>query len=459
MRSRAAISSEQLAVGLLFVCISGLAAMVKAQSDTFWQLRSGEEIWQHRAVSFVDTFSYTAHGLYWPNHEWLTEVLFHVVHSTGGMPALGTLCAAAIITACVLSWRLTTGRFEVRLGLFVLSLTAVVGAWSMRPQVVTMACFMVTCTLLAKDRLWVLPAFFALWANLHAGVAIGLISVGAVVVADTVIERRIQWRQVTVAVLCFAATAATPMGVGLWRLLASYSQRTKIRGISEWMAPGLPPEYLGFWIIAAAFIVALGTRWRLLEVPGRRLAAIALLTLPLALSAHRNVVMFLLVAVPALSHLSAAGKPQPSPAPARDYKVANGVLLGVSAAVVFAFILLSWRRPPERLNWTPLEPAAIVAIRECPSPVYNALSLGGEIIGFVREQPVFIDNRNDPYPTALLHANLRLEQSGDYGPLFDEYAIKCAIVETGSLTAQRLRTDAAWRVGYSDAHLEVFLRR
>src|SRR5687768_14852177 len=99
MRLPTSLSSEQTTVGLLFVCLTGLAAMVKAQSDTWWQLRSGGDIWKHRSVSFVDTYSHTANGLYWPNHEWLTEVLFFGAHSIGGMPLLATVCAAAIVTA------------------------------------------------------------------------------------------------------------------------------------------------------------------------------------------------------------------------------------------------------------------------------------------------------------------------------------------------------------------------
>jgi len=433
--------------------------MAKAQSDTWWQLRSGRDIWEHRSVSFVDTYSHTAHGLYWPNHEWLTEVFFFGAHRTGGMPLLATVCTVAIVTAYAVSWRLSVGRLEVRLGLFVLSLSAAVGAWSMRPQVISMACFMLTCLLLARGRLWWLPPVFMVWANLHAGVAIGLVAVGAVVLNDTLVDRRIAPHHVAVAILCFAATAATPMGVGLWWLLVSYSQRTKTQGISEWMAPGFPPDYLGFWILAAGFVVLTVMRWRRLDRTGQRLTAIALVTLPLALSAHRNVAMFLLTAVPALSRLLAAGQAPPAPPPSTDYKTANGIVVGIAATVLLLFIVFSWIRPLEKSNWTPLTSEAITSIRQCRTPVYNALSLGGEMIGFVPDQPVFIDNRNDPYPTALLRANLQLEQSGHYSDLFRQYGIRCAIVETGSLTTEQLRHDPDWTISHEDRHLVVFERR
>jgi hypothetical protein len=459
MPRRWALSSEQLAVGLLFVAISALAAMAKVKSDTWWQLRGGADIWEKRAVSYVDTYSYTARGAYWPNHEWLTEVLFYAAHAVGGMPLLATFCALAIVVAYALSWRLTSGRFEVRFGLFVLALSSAVGAWSMRPQVVTMACFMVACTLLVKDRVWALPPLFLLWANLHGAVGLGLVSVGAVLAVEVVVTRRVPLKLLGAAVACFAATAATPMGVGLWQLLIAYGQRTKTQGISEWMPPGPPPEYFAFWVITALLIVAALRSWRHLSGEHRRLMAIAFATLPLALSAHRNVVMFLLIAVPAVSALLMAGRRQPSPPPPADYTRANGAIAMGAAILAGLLVALTWTNPPPRLNWSPITPEAIAAVSSCPRPFYNSHAVGGVLIGFTPQQPVFIDNRNDPYPVDLLDANLRLEQSGDYQELFARYQIRCAVVEPGTLTESALKTDPHWVVLHGDRRLTVFVRR
>ena len=77
-----------MVVGLLFIVVGLLAAMVKAQSDTWWQLRSGQHIWETQHVTFADPYSHTARGQYWPNHEWLTELIFYGMHRAGGMPML-----------------------------------------------------------------------------------------------------------------------------------------------------------------------------------------------------------------------------------------------------------------------------------------------------------------------------------------------------------------------------------
>ena len=70
------VRSETLAAGLLGIAAGVLACLAPAQSDTWWLLRAGQDIVRTRAIPLVDTYSHTAAGLYWPNHEWLTEVLF-----------------------------------------------------------------------------------------------------------------------------------------------------------------------------------------------------------------------------------------------------------------------------------------------------------------------------------------------------------------------------------------------
>ena len=89
-----AVTSERLTVGLLFVVVVTLAFLAPAQNDTWWHLRGGLDIWRTHAVSLRDTYSHTAAGGFWPNHEWLTEAVFYAVYRAGGMPLLTSPGAA-----------------------------------------------------------------------------------------------------------------------------------------------------------------------------------------------------------------------------------------------------------------------------------------------------------------------------------------------------------------------------
>lgn len=451
------MSAERLATGLVFISILVLASMAPAQSDTWWLLRAGQDIWQTGAIPLLDTYSYTAQGRHWPNHEWLTQVTFYAAHRVGGMPMLAALCAVLVATACLLSWRLLTGPLELRLVLFAIGLSSVAPAWSMRPQVFTMACLMLTCTSLARSRISWLPVLFLIWANFHGAVVLGLIALGAAIVVDAIRTRRLPIRLVLIGLSCAAATAVTPIGVELWKVIFAFGQRTRGQGIAEWTPTALPPESLPFWLGAMTLIIAAMTRWRHLDATAARLTAISLAFLPLAVTAMRNVPVFSLVAVPALSALLLP--------PTADARVAarsaktrmNARILAAATLVGAVLVAQFWIRPLDQFGWTPFRTEAIAAISACPQPLYNTYDLGGGLIWFVPEQRVFIDSRYDPYSLEHYADNVRLEVTGDFDAVFKKHAIRCAVVPISSPTARRLGSDQNWVRVYADDRHGVFV--
>ena len=443
-----------MAVGLLFVAIVIMASIAPPKSDTWWLIRAGQDIWQQRQVPTVDTYSHTIRDRPWPNHEWLTDLLFYGAHRAG-MPGLALLCVSLIVFAMALSWRLTRGAFEFRFVLFALSLTSAAGAWAMRPQLVTMACFIAACWLLVTRRIWWLPLHFFIWANLHGGVVLGIGAIGAVGLADIIRERRIPVRLVIVGFLCALATLATPLGLDLWRLLASYGGGASGQGIEEWMRPQLPPANLAFWAVVGALVVGTIVRLRTLDATGARLVAIAWVMLPLGLSAMRNVAIFLLIAIPAVSALWAT--PASARATARtDSNRVNVAILAVASVLALVFVGRLWTHPPDGWGWTPFRPGALTAVASCPGPLYNTYDDGGPLIWFAQQQPVFIDSRYDPYPVEQFASNRTVELTGEYRELFDKYRIKCAIVPAGAPTDVALRSDASWTLAYEDDRHAVF---
>lgn len=453
------VTSERLTIGLVFVVIALLGCLAPVQSDTWWLLRAGLDTWRTGTVSLHDTYSHTATGLYWPNHEWLTSVIFYAAYRAGGMPLLAGLAAAAIIAAWALSWRLTRGSFEVRFLLFAACVATSAGSWAVRPQVFTLLAFALTCTLLVSARYKWLPLLFVLWTNLHGAVALGIVAVGAALAATIVKERKLP-RGLTLAALgCVAATLVSPLGFKLWPFVLESMERSKINQLVEWLPPDASAAQWPFWLLAAALVAMTVWRWRRLEAGGARLVAIGLAVLPLAVRSMRNVSVFLLVGVPALTALvAAAAAPERARKALRENARVNAAFLIGGAVVAAVIVTLAWIRPPSQLGWRPIGSPAIEAIRGCDGPVYNTYGQGGELIWFVSEKKVFIDNRQDPYPPALLRANRKLEFDGMYESVFREYGIRCAILPPSSPIVQRLRADAAWSQLYADNSWMVFRR-
>ena len=199
-------------------------------------------------------------------------------------------------------------------------------------------------------------------------------------------------------------------------------------------------------------------RYKHLDVVTRRLSAIALASLILALSASRNVTAFLLIAVPVVARLiSRQAAPR---AAARDRTLVNTDHCGcrrhrsrhvglVHVEQATGSAQLESDRHPKR--FAPF----LLARPHLATRSGSAVSC----FWFVRDQPVFIDNRNDPYPSALLDANLRLEQGPGHQELFAQHQFRCAVIETGSFTDRSLRQDDAWGVAYEDASLSVHARK
>jgi hypothetical protein len=454
------VTSDRLAIGLLFVAMAALACFSPTQSDTWWLLRAGEDTWRTGVIPLEDTYSHTAAGEYWPNHEWLTEVVFYLLHRIGGMPLLTAACAALILATWTVSWRLMRGGFELRFALFGASLVTATTAWAVRPQAFSMAAFAATIALLAAGRIAWLPLVCLVWANLHGAVALGLAAIAGAGVAELVRERRVPWRLVAAGALSGLATLATPLGTGLWSFIPASMERSRINQLIEWQAPDAGAMFWPFWMLAAALPVVVLWRWRRLDLPSARLAGVALAMLPLAVQAMRNVPIFLLVAVPALAGALARPSASASVRPgARGERVGvNAVLLGAAAVGAAAVVALAWAAPAPRLGWRPISPRAMDAIAKCEDPVYNTYGQGGILIWFVRDRRVFIDNRQDPYPLDLLRANRQAELTGNYDSLFQAYGIRCAALPATSVLTDRLHDDRAWGLRYSDAQWTVFGR-
>src|SRR6185295_9943839 len=318
-RTPSGVTFDRLRTFLLFLAIGVAAALMPAQADTWWHLRAGQEMWRTHALLTVDTFSHTVAGTYWPNHEWLFEVLLYPVFAAGGVALVTLVCAAAATAAWFIVWREIPAPPRVRFMLMAGVLISAVGTWSPRPQVFSLLLLTVTVALLRRRRYAWLPIIFLGWANLHGAVVIGGVVVAAAFAAAIVEDRAAAIRFAPWAVATFAATLATPMGIHFWIAIVQSLGRIRMIGIDEWAPPRLGDvAMLPFWITAAALAGLVLARGRRLlgDEAARRdgqitICICALALLPPAIGAVRNVPPFLLIAVPAIAALARFAPAEP----------------------------------------------------------------------------------------------------------------------------------------------------
>jgi len=472
---RRGISFAELALGLLFVVFAARALLMASPPDTFWHLRAGGDIVRLHAVPRTESYSFTAVGWPWWNHEWLWEAGTHVSWRAGGFPLLTIYGAAFVIAAMALVYRLTTGPAWTRFILLMVGLALTMPAWGVRPHLFTLFAVPLLLTLLVREIYWPLPPLFVLWSNTHGGVAHGGVLLGvatAVAFLRWGIRRTREARRralilSVVLALCAAVSLATPFGTAVFRLLAESMVRIHAIGVGEWQ-PTFPndPYNVIFWLLAIAFVVLAVKRRRSLLAGDAGswadwlLVGCALALIPVAVAALRNVPLFLLVATPAASRLLGPDARirlrAPRAARADDDKpIVNLALL--AGASLAAGLAVGWcyARSIPALGWRPIDDRALAAVRAGDGPLYNQYDEGGYLIWFVPDKPVFMDNRTDPYPLALTRSQLDVQWGATpYRPLFERWGIRCAFLPMTSRTVADLDRDG-WVTRFRDSKYTV----
>jgi hypothetical protein len=442
---------EALTASLVLLSFATLAAFMPAQNDTWWNLAAGRRIAETHAIELVDHFSWTAAGRYWSNHEWLSQVVFYAAYAAGGMPLL-TLCGVVLIVVTLgLVWHSMSGPPLLRALLLLSSGTFLVTEWSLRPKLFTLCAMALTLRLLQGRRFAWLPPVFALWANLHGAVALGVVAMTFACLESLVHERSRLPRLALTSVLCVAATACTPLGLSLFDDVVLSLRRPDYRYISEWQPAGTAGWTVGFFVLATLLAILVFRYRAALDDRERLLTYVALGLFPLACRYSRNIPIFTLAAAPLLSALLLrlrgvtalfrSGPPRPAP---------YTWPLMVAAAIGVGLASCAWTTRAPVLGWDPIAPAATAAIRACGRPMYNHFDNGGPLIWFVPEQPVFVDSRQHPYPGAFIVEHFAVEDSGAYRLLFNQWGIRCAVLPRYSKVAHAIARDG-WRVTYSDA--------
>jgi hypothetical protein len=245
----------------------------EADNDLWVHLFTGRLILGSGAVPRVDDLSYTAAGLSWIDHEWLTEAAFAAAFDALGSTGLW-LCklALALLTAWLV-WLPVARRSRspwVRGPVMLLVLATLARGYAIRPQLIT---YLGIAALLAwLDRLeearrrpaaWALVALsgagFALWANAHGGFIVGLGTLGLFSAAPRfTADAAAPSAPLRLAMLAAASAAAclNPYGPALFAYLLAEMRAP--HPLTEWQ-PVHPtdPAHAPFLLMLAALIATL----------------------------------------------------------------------------------------------------------------------------------------------------------------------------------------------------------
>jgi hypothetical protein len=451
-------------------------------ADTWWHLASGRLIAQTHAIARADPFSFTAPGAPWVNRQWLFDLTVYGLWQLAGPagPILGA--GAAFFTGFACLYVVARRRMPPWAAAALTALAAVVAAerFTVRPEAVSLCLLGVYLLLLDRPltvpRAAALVGLQVLWANMHALSVLGLIPIGATLIAALAGRGTAPLGPIIGATVgAMLAEAATPWGIrgALFPLtllrdisgtqLVSHTIVEHRRTSLAELSPTVGKAFVGMLVIGFAAVLASLRRLPLAQL----LTALAFGAA--AFLARRNVALLGFGVVPL-----AAMALGPS-AYAVDTWLArrHRWLVVVPAAVVAGFLLLqSWRvvhgdwYADAHLTRTfglgsslVLYPQGAAAFLERAAPearVFNDDLLGGMLLwnGYPRRR-VFIDGRVQMYPPQVNQDWQRvLDDPKTFPDVAQRWQIGAVVLHHPSpgrleMAAAIARTPG-WRVAYLD---------
>jgi hypothetical protein len=350
MRTKLLIAALALLVAAIALCLNR-----DLNGDLYLLLFSGRYVAHHGPVGY-DPFPTVEHGREWLNQQWLSEVGFYgaerVVGTTGitvlyalllGLPLAlllaairrkGTMAMIAVVALYVpgIGAIIHPRAAGFTLLLFSALVVAILGGWGPRAAPGRRSTWVLA--------LIVLPALFALWANLHGGFIAGLLLVGLVTVGLAIDHRRALAGPPGGAILLLgaggllgaaAATFATPLGPDIWGYIASFRNPALKLASTEWEPVTHSPAAIAY-LVAAAGVAA--WMWWSERRPRRAMPALVSLGfLAFAVGSMRN----LIFVAPALAFGIAWSAPDRLAAPSR-LVVGAAAAAAAGALIVYGFL-------------------------------------------------------------------------------------------------------------------------
>lgn len=387
------------AVAAFVLCL--FAKGVLNDGDTFWHIRAGEWMLDHRAVLHRDIFSFTMAGAPWSTHEWFAEILLALAWRGGGWSGVLILTGLAFGGAVLIVGR-QLGRSLGGVALLVL-LVLMIGCSTpslvARPHILALPLLAAWTVLLVRARAadeappLIGALLIAVWANLHGGYFFGL-ALAAGFALDALVSASPAKRLIVVrdwavfGALSGLAAFATPHGLDGVLFPIKLLGMSALDSISEW----LPADFSkpDTFQIALLLLIGFALLRPLRLPPVRALLLVGLIYM--SLSHVRHQLLFAVIAPMLLAEplRQAIGAEPPAKAPRWTAPLLAACVAALAALRLFALPATL----PESLT-APRAVADALPRALLGRPVLNAYEYGGYLI-WIGGRP-FIDGRADMF--------------------------------------------------------------
>ncbi|MCA9094857.1 MAG: hypothetical protein KDA68_15330 [Planctomycetaceae bacterium] len=232
-------------------------------TDVWGHLSYGEWILSHKQVPSTEPLMTLAKGVPWVDTAWLSQLGAHSLYQLWGLVGLQFIFAVSVtLTAGLLLRSIYRRTRSVGWGILGIALLAFVNFHQLfvdfpavyalwRPQLAGLVCFAFLFNWLASGRIrktdwFIIPGFFALWANLHGSFPMGLCLIAlytlgrawdvrirtgsfAAILRD---RKAVSW--FLILELSAVAVLLNPYGLGLYFEVLNFAGSLNLRELLDW---------------------------------------------------------------------------------------------------------------------------------------------------------------------------------------------------------------------------------
>ncbi len=447
-------------------------------TDTWWDLKTGEIIWNTHHVPTVDTFSFTTNSHTVVPHEWLAQLTIYAAYHLGGYVGMALwFCVFASllsIAGYVLCWLYSGSGRLAFLGALGIWFFSTIG-FSIRAQLI--GYLLLVCELLivllgrTRNRKWflLLPPLFAIWVNTHGSFLLGLAVLGAVLACSflefqtgLLVSQRWTSRQrnmlAAAFVLSVAALSVNPVGLTqlTYPINTMFSQKLAVASVSEWQ-PASFDDPRAWGLLATAGLILLVPLLKRVELSVQELVFVAI-GFGLAVQHERMVFVFGILAMPVLSRLLARAWDRYNPD--RNRVLLNAVVITMATWVIVQRFPTSRELTEQANNNNPVKALSFIRHSGLSGRMLNDYNYGGYLIWAAPERKVFADGRGDVYEwTGVLRDYFRWSHlQEDPRLLLDKYRIDYCLLDRETPIWRVMQLLPGWKSVYSDDMSVVFVR-
>jgi hypothetical protein len=486
-RSRSRVVQAVFSFPVMLASLLAVLATLTVRSrfndpDMWWQLKTGEFIWNSHTIPTTDIFSFTALHRQWIPHEWLAQVTIFAAYHVGGYSGLMLwLCvfSSAVMIGGYALCTLYSGNAKVSLiGALAIFVFSTVGL-SIRPQLLGYTLLLVELIVIHLGRtknprwFWALPPLFAIWINCHGSFFLG-IGLAGILLLTSFVDFRIgslvatRWTPRTRNTLFFALVVSAaalflnPMG---WKQIFLpldflLHQNLNLSSVQEWQPLQLSSQrgiillavLLGILLLVAAGKASLYFDELVLLIVGVWLAG----------SHERMIFVFGILAAPILSRMLAGSWENYEPA--TDPIRLNAVMIAAALGIVWLAFPGQQNLAQQASDGNPVKALAFLKANQTSGlkltgPMLNDYTTGGYLIWAAPEHPVFVDGRAEVYEWAGVLQQFAPWASLQTDPnlMLDKYKIQFCLLAKDSPMIYVL-PHMHWKAVYSDDQSIIFVR-